>query len=93
MFASARTGLGLREASSSTQIKKSEGAIHARLPQSPHRAMSFEDIEKARAKRTAKDIKDKGKHGRKRRSTALDADEPEEEPEAEAEVARAVSEA
>ncbi len=42
--------------------------------------MSYEDIEEARAKRTAKEvIKGKGKHGRKRKNTALDAGEPEPE--------------
>jgi hypothetical protein len=41
--------------------------------------MSFEDIEEAQAKRTAKEaIKDKGKRGRKRKSAVL---EPEPEPE------------
>ena len=54
------------------------------------KVMSYEDIEKARAKRAAKeDIKGKGKRGRKRKSNVLDADEP--ETEAEPEVARIIS--
>jgi len=56
--------------------------------------MSFEDIEEARAKRTAKDaLKGKGKRGRKRKSAAVEADEPELEnlePEPELEVAETV---
>jgi hypothetical protein len=44
------------------------------------KVMSFEDIEKARAARTAKDdIKGKGKRGRKRHNAALELDEPEPE--------------
>lgn len=40
--------------------------------------MRYKDIEEAWAKRTAKeDIKGIGKRGRKRKSTALKADEPE----------------
>jgi hypothetical protein len=55
------------------------------------KVMSFEDIEVARAARTAKDVtKGKGKRGRKRKSVALEADEP--EPEPESEVARAAKE-
>ena len=46
------------------------------------KVMSFEDIEEARAKRAAKEVmKGKGKRGRKRKSAALEADEPETEPE------------
>ena len=42
--------------------------------------MSYEDIEEARAKRAAKEvIKGKGKRGRKRKSAALEAGEPEPE--------------
>jgi hypothetical protein len=49
------------------------------------KVMSFEDIEVARAARAAKEvIKGKGKRGRKRKSAALEADEPE------AEVARMI---
>ena len=57
--------------------------------------MSFEDIEVARTARAAKEvIKGKGKCGQKRKSAALEADEPETEPEeAEPEVARAAKEA
>ena len=56
------------------------------------KVMSFEDIEVARATRAAKEVtKGKGKRGRKRKSAALEADEP--ETEAEPEVARAVKEA
>jgi hypothetical protein len=52
------------------------------------KVMSFEDIEVARAARAAKEvIKGKGKRGRKRKSAALEADEP--EIESEPEVARA----
>ena len=59
------------------------------LGQGQGKVMSFEDIEEARAARTAKDDKKgKGKCGRKRKSVALEADEPEPEPE----VARAVKE-
>jgi hypothetical protein len=47
------------------------------------KVMSFEDIEVARAARAAKEvIKGRGKRGRKRKSAALEADEPEaDEPE------------
>jgi hypothetical protein len=52
------------------------------------KVMSFEDIEVARAARAAKEvIKGKGKRGRKRKSAALEAEEPEteaDEPETEA---------
>jgi hypothetical protein len=42
------------------------------------KVMSFEDIEVARAARAAKDaIKGKGKRGRKRKSAAHEAEEPE----------------
>jgi len=55
------------------------------------KAMSFEDIEVARATGAAKEvIKGKGKRGRKRKSAALETDEPETEPEPE--VARAAKE-
>jgi hypothetical protein len=55
------------------------------------KVMSFEDIEVARAARAAKEvIKGKGKRGRKRKSAAVEADEP--EPDSEPEVARAVEE-
>jgi hypothetical protein len=55
------------------------------------KVISFEDIEVARAARAAKDvIKGKGKRGRKRKSTALEADEP--ETEAEPEVAHTAKE-
>jgi hypothetical protein len=65
------------------------------------KVMSFEDIEVARAARAAKEvIKGQGKRGRKRKSAALEADEPEAdeleadepEPESEPEVARAAKE-
>jgi hypothetical protein len=53
------------------------------------KVMSYEDLEEARAKRAAKDaMKGKVKRGRKRKSAALEADEPEAEPE-EPEVAHA----
>jgi hypothetical protein len=54
--------------------------------------MSFEDIEEARAARAVKDAKVKGKRGRKRKSAALEPDEPadEPEPEPEPEVARTI---
>ena len=55
------------------------------------KVMSFEDIEVARAARAAKEvIKGKGKRGRKRKSAALEADEPESE--LELEVARTAKE-
>jgi hypothetical protein len=55
------------------------------------KVMSYEDIEEARTKRAAKEvIKGTGKRGRKRKSAALEADEP--EAEAEPEVAHAVKE-
>jgi hypothetical protein len=58
------------------------------------KVMSFEDIEVARTARAAKEVKGKGKRGWKRKSAALEADEPETEPEeAEPEVARAAKEA
>jgi hypothetical protein len=42
------------------------------------KVMSYEDIEEARLKRAAKEvIKGKGKRGRKRKSAALEAGEPE----------------
>ncbi|KAF4629691.1 hypothetical protein G7Y89_g8452 [Cudoniella acicularis] len=63
------------------------------------KVMSFEDIEAARATRAVKDaIKGKGKRGRKRKSTAIEADDPEpdaepdSEPDSEPEVARAAQE-
>jgi hypothetical protein len=62
------------------------------LGQGQGRVMSFKDIEAARAARAVKDaIKGKGKHGRKRKSIAIEADEIElEEPETEPEVARVI---
>ncbi|KAF7954118.1 hypothetical protein EAE96_005251 [Botrytis aclada] len=46
--------------------------------------ISYEDIEEAQAKRTAKDAqKEKVKRGRKRKSTAIEADKDEPEPEPE----------
>ncbi|KAH8679700.1 hypothetical protein BGZ60DRAFT_512535 [Tricladium varicosporioides] len=57
------------------------------------KVMSFEDIEEARAKRTAKDaLKGKGKRGRKRNIDAIEADEDEPEPEPEPQVACAAKE-
>ena len=63
------------------------------------KVMSFKDIEVARAARAAKEvIKGKGKRGRKRKSTAIEADDPEpdaepdSEPDSEPEVARAAEE-
>lgn len=44
--------------------------------------MSYENIEKARAKRAAKEVlKDNGKRAQKRKSSIVEADEPEPEPE------------
>jgi hypothetical protein len=64
------------------------------------KVMSFEDIVVARAAHAVKDATVKGKRGRKRKSDALEADEPERdepeadsEPEPEPEVARAAKEA
>jgi len=55
------------------------------------KVMSYEDIEEARAKRAAKEvIKGKRKRGRKRKSAALEAGEP--EPEQEPDEARAAKE-
>jgi hypothetical protein len=55
------------------------------------KVMSYEDIKEARAKRAAKEIiKGKGKRGRRRKSTALEAGEP--EPELEPELARSAKE-
>lgn len=52
------------------------------------KVMSFEDIEEARRKRAEKDAtKGKGKRGRKRKSTLVEADEPDTEEKAEPEVA------
>jgi len=69
------------------------------LGQGQGKVMSFEDIEVARAARAAKEvIKGKGKRGRKRKSTAIEADDPEpdaepdSEPDSEPEVARAADE-
>jgi hypothetical protein len=57
------------------------------------RVMSYEDIEEARAKRAAKEIiKGKGKRGRKRKSTALEAGEPELEVEPAPEAGRSAKE-
>ena len=53
------------------------------------KVMSFEDIVVARAARAVKDAKVKGKRGRKRKSDALEADEPE-AAEPEPEVARII---
>jgi hypothetical protein len=48
------------------------------------KVISYEDIEEARAARAAKEvINGRGKRGRKRKSAALEADEPESEPEPE----------
>jgi hypothetical protein len=61
------------------------------------KVMSFEDIVVARAARAAKDvIKDKGKRGRKRKSVAIEPEEPnadELEADSEPEVARVAKEA
>ncbi|KAF4626224.1 hypothetical protein G7Y89_g11935 [Cudoniella acicularis] len=66
-----KPGKGSDEKSSKELDKKSRKA----------KVMSYEDIEEARAKRAAKEvIKGKGKRGRKRKSAALEADEPELEP-------------
>jgi hypothetical protein len=55
------------------------------------KAMSFKDIEVARVARTTKEvIKGKGKRGRKRKSTTVEADEP--ELDSEPEVARIAEE-
>ncbi|MCJ1321297.1 hypothetical protein MMC15_006641 [Xylographa vitiligo] len=55
--------------------------------------MRFEDIIAARAARVEKDvIKGKGKRGRKRKSIALEADEPDAEAEPGQEVARTAKE-
>jgi hypothetical protein len=59
------------------------------------KVMSFEDIEVAQAARAAKEvIKGKRKHGRKRKSTKIEADDPkpDAEPDSEPEVARATEE-
>ena len=57
------------------------------------RVMSYEDIEQARAKRAAKEIiKSKGKRGRKRKSTALEAGKSELKVEPEPELTRSVKE-
>ena len=70
------------------KVRRSTKAVV--LGQGQGRVMSFEDIEAARAARAVKDaIKGKGKRGRKRKSAAPEADEPEAEPD----VARAVKEA
>jgi len=70
----------VRRSTRSIVLGKGEGKV-----------MSFEDIEVARAARAAKEvIKGKGKRGRKRKSSALEADEP--ETEAEPEVAHAAKE-
>jgi hypothetical protein len=62
------------------------------LEQGQGRVISFEDIEAARAARAAKEvIKGQGKRGRKRKSAALEADEPEAD-EPEPEVAHAAKE-
>ena len=60
-----------RRSTKSVVLGKGEGKV-----------MSFEDIEEVRAKRAAKEvIKGRGKRRRKRKSAALEADEPEREPE------------
>ncbi|KAL3421825.1 hypothetical protein PVAG01_05981 [Phlyctema vagabunda] len=57
------------------------------------KVMSFEDIEEARRKRAEKDAtKGKGKRGRKRKSTVVEADEPDTEAEVEPEAAPAAKE-
>jgi hypothetical protein len=72
----------VRRSTKSIVLGKGEGKV-----------MSFEDIEEARAKRTAKEaIKGKGRRGRKRKSAALEvAEAAESQPEPE--VARAAREA
>jgi hypothetical protein len=60
------------------KVRRSTKAVV--LGQWQGRVMSFEDIEAARAARAVKDsIKGKGKHGRKQKSAAPEADEPEAE--------------
>jgi hypothetical protein len=78
----------VRRSTSSFVLGKGQGKV-----------MSFAEIEEARAARTVKDaIKGKGKRSRKRKSAAIEADEPEldepeaDEPEPEPEVARATKE-
>jgi hypothetical protein len=57
------------------------------------KVMSYKDIKEAWAKRAKKDaIKGKGKHGQKRKSTAIEADEPDTEAEAEPKAVYAVKE-
>jgi hypothetical protein len=74
------------------KVRRSTKAVV--LGQGQGRVMSFEDIEAARAARATKEvIKGKGKRGRKRKSAALEPDEPEAaETDAEPEVARAAKE-
>jgi hypothetical protein len=57
------------------------------------KVMSYKDIEEARAKRAEKNaMKGKGKRGRKRKSAAIEADEPDTKAEAEPEAAHAEKE-
>jgi hypothetical protein len=57
------------------------------------KVISFKDIEVARAARATKEvIKGKGKRGRKRKSAAVEADEPDSELDSEPEVVRAAEE-
>jgi hypothetical protein len=61
-----------RRSTKSVVLRKGKGKV-----------ISYENIKEAQAKRAEKDaIKGKGKRGRKRKSTAIEADKPEAEPEA-----------
>ena len=65
----------LMEMNNEAKVRRSTGSVVLGTA----KVMSYEDIEEARAKRTAKDaLKGKGKRGRKRKSAA---DQPEPEPE------------
>jgi hypothetical protein len=80
----------LTKMNSEAKVRKSTKPVV--LGKGQGKVMSYEDLEEARATRAAKDAakearKGKGKRGRKRKSAALEADEPETEA-ADPEVAR-----
>ncbi|KAF4634577.1 hypothetical protein G7Y89_g3524 [Cudoniella acicularis] len=63
--------------SMNNEAKNRRSAKSVVLGKGKGKVMSYEDIEEARAKRAEKDaMKGKGKRGRKRKSAALEADEP-----------------
>jgi hypothetical protein len=81
----------LTKINNETKIRRSTKAVV--LGKGEAKVISYKDIKEARVTRTAKDtIKSKGKRGRKRKNTALEADEPDAEAEAEPKITHATKE-